>query len=205
MPTLEDILNAIDTLRTRLPELVGADRWPEFERRLEAYLADLGDNRLHPVIVQALILRLFAEARPAHLALLGIIDPEQAAARASGSGYDPHEAAAAVPKGLETFTAADTPAQSPISRSPISDLPTPPHHPLHRHRLPAPRVGGESHGGDGQADGGASRFGPRRGDTEYPSQPAGRSDADHARLRRDRRHNAVDAHRAGGRQPRGLF
>ena len=82
MPTLEELLTAIATLRARLPELVGADRWPEFERRLDAYLADLRDERQQPAIVKAFILRLFADTRPAHIALLDIIDHEQINKRA---------------------------------------------------------------------------------------------------------------------------
>ena len=126
MPTLEELLTAIATLRARLPELVGADRWPEFERRLDAYLADLRDERQQPAIVKAFILRLFADTRPAHIALLDIIDPEQAAAQSVRLGYDPSEAATTVQTGLESFTEAatpDAPAQSPISNLPISTPP----------------------------------------------------------------------------------
>lgn len=77
MYTLEAILAAIDQLRDRLPALLGAERWPDFERRLDGYLAALNAGQQQPDIVKLQLLHLFGSARPARAALLELLDPQR--------------------------------------------------------------------------------------------------------------------------------
>ena len=89
MYTLEQILAAIADLRQQLPDLLGAERWPTFERHLEGYLADLGAARQDPTIIKLRLLNLFMTAPAAHAALLARIDPARLAQESIRRAYEP--------------------------------------------------------------------------------------------------------------------
>jgi hypothetical protein len=109
MYPLEQILAAIAHLRDRLPELLGAERWPAFEHSLNAYLDDLSTQRRHPTMVKLLLLDLFMGRRETRTALLEIIDPERLAREGVTRSYDP----------TSTITSPSTDSPSlPLPQSP---------------------------------------------------------------------------------------
>jgi hypothetical protein len=114
MYTLEQILVAIADLRDQLPDLLGAEDWPAFERQLESHLADLGVARQDPTTTK-LLLRLFMAAPAAHAALLARIDPAHPAQGSIRRSYEPGA------KGLAEPTES---AQSPNLESPNLQSPT---------------------------------------------------------------------------------
>ena len=116
MYTLEQILAAIADLRDRLPDLLGAERWPAFERQLEGYLADLSAARQHPTLIKLLLLQLFMSAPAAHAALLAIIDPARLAQESIRRSYEPGAKGLAEP----TESALSPNLESPNLQSPTT-------------------------------------------------------------------------------------
>jgi hypothetical protein len=119
MYTLEQLLAAIADLRARLPELLGAERWPAFERQLESYLADLSTARQHPTIVKLLLLDLFMSARETHAELLARIDPARLAQESIRRGYDPVDKGVDLPESSELTQLVASSDNFPISQSPL--------------------------------------------------------------------------------------